>query len=102
MRNRRTRYAAGLERALRAAHQPSGLTAAIPVQRGQVHEARAELAALASALRAEEVPPAALDGVRRLLTDCTGPLFAPAPPGTLRVAVAGVLDELDHGGPEPE
>jgi hypothetical protein len=100
MRRRPARYAAGLERALLAAHQPSGLTAAIPVQRGQVHEARDLLAQLAASLRtADAVPPAALDDVRRLLTDCTGPLFAPSAPGALRAAVAGVLEELDDGGP---
>jgi hypothetical protein len=67
-----------------------------------VDAARDLLAQLAAALRAaDEVPPAALDGVRGLLTDCTGPLFAPAPAGALRAAVAGLLDELDHGGRQP-
>jgi hypothetical protein len=98
--SRRTRYAAGLERAMRAAHQPAGLTAAVPVQRRQVHEARDVLAELAGALRAgDAVPAAALDGVRRLLTDCTSPLFAPAAPGALRAAVLDVLRELHDGQP---
>jgi hypothetical protein len=98
MRSRRARYAAGLERAVRAAHEPAGLTAAIPVQRGAVAAARGPLLELASALRsADAVPPVALAGVRRLLTDCTGPLFAPAAPGALRAAALAVLEELDDG-----
>jgi hypothetical protein len=101
--SRGDRYAAGLERALRAAHRPAEWSAAVPVQRGQIHDARDLLSQLAATLRRREaLPPAALADVRRLLTDCSSPLFAPAPPGALRAAVAGVLDELDHGGPEPQ
>ena len=97
------RYAKGLDRAMRAAHRPAEWSAAVPVQRAEVHAARDVLLTLAVQLRtAHDVPPVVLDGVRRLLTDCTSPLFAPAAPGALRTEVARILDELDDGGPEPE
>jgi hypothetical protein len=45
-RHPRVRYAAGLERAIRAAEQPFALTAAVSVQRPQVDEAPSPLGTL--------------------------------------------------------
>src|SRR5690348_8174572 len=99
-RSKPERLANGLERAVRAARTPRGaLTAAIPVQAGEVRQARALMLELADRLRwAEEVPADVLNAVDRLLTDSCGPLFSPSPPGTLYHRVGDAIQALEHGG----
>jgi hypothetical protein len=61
--------------------------AAIPVQREEVLAAQRDLLRLVAALRSE--PPAPVRGIAAvsvLLTDGTGPVYAPHPHGTLREA----------------
>jgi hypothetical protein len=72
----------------------------IPVQSAEVQATRTLMLALASRIRsAGDARPAGVILVRRLLTDCCGPLFAPAAPGTLRDAVVEAILALEHGGP---
>ena len=73
-------------------------SAAIPVQAAQVREARGEIERLVTDLR--DPGPARAQGValaHRLLTDGAGPLFAPAPSGTLRSAAWTAADRLRDG-----
>ena len=102
---RRRRYADGLERAVQAAWTPAPRgpwTSAVPVQRRAVLESRALLLELACRVReAAGVPRSALDPVRRLLTDGTGPLYSKCEPGALREAVLEAMLALDHGGRQP-
>jgi hypothetical protein len=85
----RRRLAAGLNRALRAASQPSTpFTAAVPPQRTQVLEARTSIERLAHDLVAPgEVRPRGVVLVHKLLTDGASPLFTPGPDGQLDRAV---------------
>jgi hypothetical protein len=82
---RRRRLADDLERLLttaQAAHDP--LSPAVAVQRAEILATRSLLLELARQIRqAEDSRPAALIPARRLLTDGTGPVFAPSRPGTL-------------------
>ena len=103
LRGRRpARLADGLERAVRASREPHATwTSAVPVQRAEVRATRGLMLELAARLRdADDVPPAALRVVDRLLTDGNGPLFAPAPPGTLHDRVLEAILALDHAGPD--
>jgi hypothetical protein len=74
---RRRTVAAGLENAVRRAHQPqTPWTAEVPIDRAAVSACEDRLLALAAILRSERELPA--DGVaqaRRLLTDGGSPLY---------------------------
>jgi hypothetical protein len=84
----RRRLAGALEDAIAEAVEPShGESAAVPVQRDEVLAAQHDLERLVAALRAEPGPPVrAVAMASLLLTDGTGPLFAPHPHGTLAEA----------------
>jgi hypothetical protein len=91
--HRRRVLAAGLEAAVRRAHQPrAGLTAEVPVDRAAVGACEDRLLALAAILRSErELPAAGLAQVRRLLTDGGSPLYLHGdrlPHALLRVEIA--------------
>jgi hypothetical protein len=101
-RRRRARLADGLERAVAASQAPQvPWTTAIPVQTEEVRATRTLMLNLASRIRADDAPPAALILVHRLLTDGNGPLYAPAAPGTLRDAVVKAMLALEDVGPHP-
>lgn len=95
----RARVADGLAAAIdRASNERSAFSAAIPVQWAQVQNARAELTELIDELRAPwPVRPQGVAMARRLLLDGGGPLYAPAPSGTLRSAAWTALDRLSDG-----
>jgi hypothetical protein len=99
-RRQRQRLAQGLERALQEADRcsRSRLTAVVPVQRAEIRASKPLILTLAAQLRQLEDPhPGGVVLTRRLLTDATGPLFAPAPPGTLwdtlEQAIVALSDE---------
>jgi hypothetical protein len=85
---RRAALAAGLERVVAdSARRPSVVSASAPLNREGIAHAREGILALAAAV---ERPDAHEDGVRLarwLLTDCASPLYAPATPEQLTVAV---------------
>jgi hypothetical protein len=59
--------------------------AAVPVRRDEVLAAQRDLLRLVAALRSAPAPPVrSIAAVSLLLTDGTGPLFAPYPRGSLR------------------
>jgi hypothetical protein len=93
---RREALARGLERLICAADRPRPrITAAIPPQRAQIRDAREALVALVDALRADgPVSPRGVALVTGLLTDSTGPAFAPAEPGALAALAERALDAL--------
>jgi hypothetical protein len=93
----RDRLAARLERIVEEAHEPpAGLATAIPVQRDEVRATEPLLLELAARLREPgAASTAGLANTKRLLTDGTGPLFAPCASGALRDAVAGAILALD-------
>ena len=66
-------------------HPPArALTSRAPLQRAQIIDARPFVANLAQRLRDVEHPHAVgVARVRQLVVDGSGPLYAPAPPGTL-------------------
>jgi hypothetical protein len=84
----RHRLAAGVEKTVvEAVAPPYEHGAAIPVQREAVLAAQHDLLRLVRVLRSEPAPPVqAIATVSLLLTDGTGPLFAPHPQGTLSEA----------------
>jgi hypothetical protein len=86
----------GLERVLREAAMPSrGLTAQAPLQRDAILAARPFLLSLLDALREVQHPRAAgVAHVEMLLTDGTGPIYAPSYPGTLASAAYRARDAL--------
>lgn len=86
----------GLERVLREAAAPSrGLTAQAPLQREAILAARPFLLSLLDALREVERPrPAGVARVEMLLTDGTGPIYAPSSRGTLASAAYRARDAL--------
>jgi hypothetical protein len=101
-RRERLRVASGLERALTDDGR-RGVSAAVPVDRRAVDQARPYLAQLADALRSPR--PVAPDGVaraRRLLTDVHSPLYASGEPAQLRDAAGRALRELDPAPPSAE
>jgi hypothetical protein len=79
----------GLDRRLAAGACPrSHFTAAVPVRRQAVLDARTELLLLAAALRGAPDPePRGIAMVSLLLSDGAGPIFAEHPPNALRDAV---------------
>jgi hypothetical protein len=81
----RQRLSDGLEVAVvEAVAPPYDHGAAVPVQRDEVLAAEHDLLRLARALRSEPAPPVrGIAAVSLLLTDGTGPLFAPHSHGTL-------------------
>jgi hypothetical protein len=85
----RHRLADALEHAvIEAIRPPYEHGAAIEVQREEVLLAQHDLLRLVRALRSEPAPQVrGVAAVSLLLTDGTGPLFAPHPPGTLREVV---------------
>jgi hypothetical protein len=96
----RARLAGHLEDAITRADRPHGpFSAAVPVCRVAVHEARGALLDLAERLRGPR--PVAPHGVRlaqELLVDGAGPLYVPADRGDLRAAALLALRALDvHG-----
>jgi hypothetical protein len=94
----RRRLAAALELAIDRAEAPHvPFSAAVPVCREAVHEARDVLLDLAERLRAP--CPTRAEGVRlarALLIDGGGPLYVPTEPGALRAAVIRALGALDR------
>jgi hypothetical protein len=95
----RHRLADGLERAVieavAPAHDPS---AAVPVQRDEVLAAQHDLMRLVRALRSEPAPSVrAIAAVSQLLTDGTGPVFAPHPHGTLSEAASQAAFHAEAG-----
>jgi hypothetical protein len=82
----RHRLADSLDRVVDEAGGPSReLTAAVPVQREEVLSAARDLRRLAAALRARPAAPVcAAATASLLLSDGSGPVFAPHPHGTLR------------------
>jgi hypothetical protein len=102
-RRSRSQLASGLSRAVRAAVQGTGFSAAVRPHPGEVLEARTVLSAIAQRLDAPE--PVAARGVAMvhvLLTDGNSPLYRPAAPGALerclRAAAAAIEDIDRHGG----
>jgi hypothetical protein len=90
---RRRILAAGLENAVRRAHQPRPpLTAEVPVNRVAVRACEDRMLALAAILRSErELPGAGVAEMRRLLTDGGSPLYLDGdrlPHALLRVEIA--------------
>ena len=99
----RRRLAASVDALVRAADEPrSGATAAVPVVREQVREARDSLTQLAGLLRrAEGVQPRGLAMVQRLLTDGGSVLYDDTSRGAAELQVRAALDWLteDRGSP---
>jgi hypothetical protein len=89
--------AARLERAVAEAHEPPARFAtAIPVQRHEVRATEPLLLELAARLRdGGPIAPSGIVKTKRLLTDGTGPLFAPSAPGALWDAVEAAILALD-------
>jgi hypothetical protein len=90
---RRRVLAAGLESAVRRAHQPRPpWTAEVPVDRAAVGACEERLLALAAVLRSEsELPAAGIAETRRLLTDGGSPLYLDGdrlPHALMRVEIA--------------
>jgi hypothetical protein len=94
--SRRESLARGVERLVAAADRTRPrITAAIPPHRAEVRQARRELLSLAEVLRADgPVSPRGVALVSRLLTDGTGPAYAPAQLGALAAAAEQALDAL--------
>jgi hypothetical protein len=90
---RRRIVAAGLENAVRRAHQPRApWTAEVPVDRVAVVACEDRLLALAAILRSErELPDAGVTEARRLLTDGGSPMYLDGerlPHALMRVEIA--------------
>lgn len=95
-RHRRLVLAKGLERVVAEAERPYVPSAAVPIDRRAVREARAALLELAASVRSEtDAPPSAFDAVRRLLVDVDGPMFHPMHPSQLRSAAERARDALE-------
>jgi hypothetical protein len=88
--------ARSLTRVVATAEAPEPRRLRVPVCRTAVHQARAELAAVAGRLTASgPVDVRGVARVRSLLADGTGPLYQPTPPASLLHELAEVLDALD-------
>jgi hypothetical protein len=97
----RRRLAIGLERALTDDGRPSW-SAAAPIDRRAVDDARPYLAQLAAMLRSPEpVAPRGVARALRLLTEVPSPLYAPAEPADLRREAGLALFWLDPAPREP-
>ena len=97
-RHRRLAVAKGLERIVAEAERPYVPSAAVPMDRRAVREARGALLELAAWVRdVTDAPPSALDAVRRLLVDPYGPLFRPTSPRELRSAADLAREGLEGG-----
>lgn len=94
----RTRIADALERALGAADEPPGpYSAAVPVERQQVHAARWELVAVAERLRAPRpVWAQGVAAVSQLLSNADSPLYQSGQ--DLCSAAAAAIEMLDGAG----
>jgi hypothetical protein len=81
----RRSFAAGIERIIEAAEEPpSSFTAAVPVRRAEVLEARAQLTNLADLLRSEDtLQVRGLALLEPFLTSGDSPLFHPNPEESL-------------------
>ena len=89
-RRRRDRLAAGLERLVAQAEHPKrgGITAAVPIARSEVLDARIQLLDLADRLRCDApVDPQGVLLTQWLLCDGASPVFTPGGPGALRAAL---------------
>jgi hypothetical protein len=101
-RRSRAQLASGLSRAVRAALQGTGFSAAVRPHAGEVFDAGAVLSAVAQRLQAPE--PVAARGVamvQLLLTDTNSPLYCPTAEGALgrRLrAAAAAMDPTDLDG----
>jgi hypothetical protein len=95
----RERLARGLERIVaEAAAPPHEHGADVPVQREEVLAARRDLLRLVAALRSAPGPGVrCIATVSLLLTDGTGPVFAPYPHGTLRQAAFQAAFQAEAG-----
>jgi hypothetical protein len=97
----RRRLALAFERSVVRAEQPrGGLSAAVPVARDAMGDAREALLDLAERLRAPR--PVDADGMRlarSLLIDGASPLYVSATRGELRDAAIRALEALDGHGP---
>ena len=88
-RRRRRRLAKGLRNLVHAAEHPVyGISAAVPLERGQILAERESLLDLATDLDSEdELDPRGVALVRTLLTDADSPAYAPSAPGALHAAL---------------
>ena len=96
-REERRRIATGIEHALERAEQPAtSISPQIAVRREAVEEARGELLEIVERLRMPA--PIHEEGLRlahTIVTDGTGPLYSPAPDGTMRDLANRTLRALD-------
>jgi hypothetical protein len=95
-RRSRSSFAAGIRRILDAAEEPSGgFTAAVPVRRADVLEARAELTDLVDLLRFEDtLQVRGLALIEEFLTSGDSPLFHPRPEESLGQVVRRIRAAL--------
>jgi len=93
----RANLASALESVIRDAEVPRrGISAAVPIRRAEVLDAREEIRRLARRLRdPRPAQPKGVALVRQLLTLGDGPLYTAAAPDALRHAVRDATDELD-------
>jgi X-X-X-Leu-X-X-Gly heptad repeat protein len=96
----RRRLARSLRERVKDAERPNvpRLSAAVPVSRRAVRSSRESLLGLAERLESPDpVNPCGVARVLVLLTDGTGPLYAPGAVDRLREAVWWIADGLAHG-----
>ena len=98
----RRRLAAAVERLVRHSDDPAGgVSAAVPVVREQVRQARDSLLSLAEALRQpEQVRPRGVALVERLLTDAGSVIYTDSARGAVELQVQAALDYLVTGADE--
>jgi hypothetical protein len=86
---RRRRLAKGLRNLVKGADTPShGLSAAVPIERGQIIAERDLLVQLAEELESDdELEPRGIALVDTVLTDAESPAYAPSAPGSLHAAL---------------
>jgi hypothetical protein len=86
---RRRRLAKGLRNLVQAADTPfHGLSAAVPIERGQIIAERDLLLQLADELESDdELEARGIARLDSLLTDAESPAYAPSPPGSLHAAL---------------
>src|SRR5262249_51192066 len=97
-RRHRRRLAASVERLVHDSQAPqwSGMSAAVPIIREQVREARDSLLRLAALLRdAEHVKPRGVAMVERLLTDADSYVFTKSARGVVELQVQAALAALE-------
>jgi hypothetical protein len=100
----RRRLAGWVERLVRdaAAARSPGISAAVPVVREQVTEARDSLLLLARALRhAEQVQPGGVAMVERLLSDARSVIYTDSSRGAVELQVQAALDYLTGTADSP-